>query len=328
MASLTEWKVPSAVQPRPEDYSFDLERTLSSVVGLHSIIPADAFTADTLGTERAGNGVVIDDGLILTIGYLITEAETVWLHLADGGVVQGHALGFDQDSGFGLVQALEHNDLELRLHRLAELAERSCDLARIQGLAAPLRAVQHPAVALPPPGQRIALASDAAFAFVYPHVLSGWRRAGAEIIAFSPLAGEPPPEHCDSCWLPGGYPELHAGTLANAARFIAGLKTFAARCPIHGECGGYMVLGQGLVDAKGTRHAMVGLLSHATSFAERRLHLGYRAVTLLQDCPLGAAGARLRGHEFHYATLTDPGRDGPLRCVHTQWCRKLPAMKC
>ena len=95
MASLTEWKVPSAVQPRPEDYSFDLERTLSSVVGLHSIIPADAFTADTLGTERAGNGVVINDGLILTIGYLITEAETVWLHLADGGVVQGHALGFD-----------------------------------------------------------------------------------------------------------------------------------------------------------------------------------------------------------------------------------------
>lgn len=212
----------------------------------------------------------------------------------------------------GLVQALEHNDLELRLHRLAELAERSCDLARIQGLAAPLRAVQHPAVALPPPGQRIALASDAAFAFVYPHVLSGWRRAGAEIIAFSPLAGEPPPEHCDSCWLPGGYPELHAGTLANAARFIAGLKTFAARCPIHGECGGYMVLGQGLVDAKGTRHAMVGLLSHATSFAERRLHLGYRAVTLLQDCPLGAAGARLRGHEFHYASLIEPGNDEPL----------------
>src|ERR1700730_2969012 len=93
MPSLTEWKVPPAYQPRTGDYSFDLDRVLSSVVGLHSIIPADAFSADTLGTERAGNGVVIDDGLVLTIGYLITEAETVWLHLGDGRVVEGHPLG-------------------------------------------------------------------------------------------------------------------------------------------------------------------------------------------------------------------------------------------
>jgi S1-C subfamily serine protease len=106
MASLVEWKVPQSVQPRAEDYSYDLERTLSSVVGLHSIVPPDAFTADTLGVERAGNGVLIDDGLVLTIGYLITEADTVWLHLGDGRVVQGHALGFDQETGFGLVQAL------------------------------------------------------------------------------------------------------------------------------------------------------------------------------------------------------------------------------
>src|SRR6195952_725543 len=112
MASLTEWKVPAAIQPRAEDYGFDLERALSAVVGLHSIIPPDAFTADTLGTERAGNGVVIGDGLVLTIGYLITEAETVWLHLGDGRVVEGHALGFDFESGFGLVQALGRFDLE------------------------------------------------------------------------------------------------------------------------------------------------------------------------------------------------------------------------
>jgi S1-C subfamily serine protease len=111
MASLVEWKVPQSVQPRAEDYSYDLERTLSSVVGLHSLVPADAFTADTLGAERAGNGVLIDDGLVLTIGYLITEAETVWLHLGDGRVVQGHALGFDQETGFGLVQALGKIDL-------------------------------------------------------------------------------------------------------------------------------------------------------------------------------------------------------------------------
>jgi S1-C subfamily serine protease len=103
--------VPPSAQPRPEDYGYDLERALSSVVGLHSIIPPDGFTAETLGVERAGNGVLIDNGLVLTIGYLITEAATVWLHLGDGHVVEGHALGFDQETGFGLVQALGSIDL-------------------------------------------------------------------------------------------------------------------------------------------------------------------------------------------------------------------------
>src|SRR6201987_81974 len=111
MPALTDWKVPPAYQPRAGDYGFDLDRALSSIVGLPSIIPADAFSADTLGTERAGNGVLIDDGLVLTIGYLITEAEAVWLHLGDGRVVEGHALGFDSASGFGLVQALGHIEL-------------------------------------------------------------------------------------------------------------------------------------------------------------------------------------------------------------------------
>lgn len=106
MPALTEWRVPPAQQPRPGDYDFDLDRVLSSMVGLHSIIPADAFSAETLGTERAGNGVVIDENLVLTIGYLITEAESVWLHRADGSVVEGHVLGFDSTTGFGLVQAL------------------------------------------------------------------------------------------------------------------------------------------------------------------------------------------------------------------------------
>jgi len=127
MTSLTEWKVPTAVQPRASDYSYDLARALSSVVGLHSIVPPDAFTADTLGVERAGNGVLIDDGLVLTIGYLITEAETVWLHLGDGRVAPGHALGFDQETGFGLVQALGHIDLPtlaLGSSRAAQVGER------------------------------------------------------------------------------------------------------------------------------------------------------------------------------------------------------------
>jgi S1-C subfamily serine protease len=127
MASLVEWKVPQAVQPRAEDYSYDLERTLSSVVGLHSIIPPDAFTADTLGVERAGNGVLIDEGLVLTVGYLITEAETVWLHFGDGHVIQGHALGLDQETGFGLVQALGKIDLpalEIGFSKSADVGER------------------------------------------------------------------------------------------------------------------------------------------------------------------------------------------------------------
>jgi S1-C subfamily serine protease len=112
MPSLTDWKVPSAVQPRVEDYGFDLERTLSAMVGLHSLVPADAFSAEALGTERVGNGVVIDDGLVLTINYLITEAETIWLHFGDGQIVQGHSLGVDTESGFGLVQALGNLDVE------------------------------------------------------------------------------------------------------------------------------------------------------------------------------------------------------------------------
>jgi S1-C subfamily serine protease len=127
MSSLIEWKVPPAAQPRPENYSYDLDRALSSVVGLHSLIPADGFTAETLGVERAGNGVLIGDGLVLTVGYLITEAETIWLHLGDGQVVQGHPLGYDHETGFGLVQALGRVDLPvlaLGSSQAAEIGER------------------------------------------------------------------------------------------------------------------------------------------------------------------------------------------------------------
>jgi cobyrinic acid a,c-diamide synthase len=210
----------------------------------------------------------------------------------------------------GLVQASEHPDLTARLERLAEMAERCLDLGAILAAAVPICALQQaPNPALLPPGQRIALASDAAFSFTYPHLVDGWRRAGAEIVTFSPLADEPPPDDCNCCWLPGGYPELHAGPLATARRFRGGLARFARTRRVHGECGGYMVLGEGLEDAQGARHAMAGLLGHATSFTKRKLHLGYREARLLCDSPIGAAGAVLRGHEFHYATLVDAGND-------------------
>ena len=207
----------------------------------------------------------------------------------------------------GLVQASETADLAARLDRLGELAESSLDiealLASATGNALPARGGRLPR----PPAQRIAVASDAAFTFLYPHQEAGWRAAGAEIAPFSPLADEAPPDHCDLCWLPGGYPELHAGRLAASTTFLEGLRAFARRRPVHGECGGYMVLGESLEDAEGTTHRMAGLLPVATSYKVRKLHLGYRLAHLEADTMLGRRGARLVGHEFHYASeLTPP----------------------
>jgi cobyrinic acid a,c-diamide synthase len=215
----------------------------------------------------------------------------------------------------GLVQAAEHADLAALIERLAETAEGHFNLDAIVAAAAPLtfRARRNSGAGLlPPPGQRITLAQDRAFSFVYPHVLEAWRSAGAEILPFSPLADEAPAEHADSCWLPGGYPELHVEALAAAKNFAKGLLHFAQTRPVHGECGGYMVLGQSIEDSDGRTHAMTGLLAHSTSFAKRKLHLGYRAARLLSDGVLGPRGAHVRGHEFHYASLTTAGDDEPF----------------
>jgi cobyrinic acid a,c-diamide synthase len=213
----------------------------------------------------------------------------------------------------GLVQASEHGNLRARIDGLADMAERYVDLEAFTDCARPIEAVTPGHVcALPPPGQRIALASDAAFTFVYPHLLSSWRKAGAEIVVFSPLADESPPETCDVCWLPGGYPELHAGTIASSRKFQMGLARFAQTRPVHGECGGYMVLGEGMEDASGGRHGMAGLLGHSTSFAKRKLHLGYREARLRAASPIGTPGVVVRGHEFHYAALAATGNDEPL----------------
>jgi cobyrinic acid a,c-diamide synthase len=210
----------------------------------------------------------------------------------------------------GLVQAGEHADLASLIDRLSATAERHLDLEGIVASAEPLASkLSNIAASVPPPGQRIALAQDQAFSFVYPHVLAAWRDAGAEILPFSPLADELPPANADCCWLPGGYPELHADALAAAGRFQDGLQRFAGTRPVHGECGGYMVLGQSLEDADGRHHAMTGLLGHATSFAKRKLHLGYRSARLLSDGVLGRNGTVIRGHEFHYASLTSAGDD-------------------
>lgn len=217
----------------------------------------------------------------------------------------------------GLVQAGETADLHARLEALADVVSAAVDLDALVAAAGPTRLAAAAAAgpALPPPGRRIAIARDAAFSFVYPHVEAGWRAAGAELVAFSPLADEPPPEGCDCCWLPGGYPELHAAKLANAARFLSGLRIFAETRPVHGECGGYMVLGKSLIDADGVAHFMAGLLGVETSFAKRRMNLGYRRAVLQTDCPLGPAGQALTGHEFHYATIVAQGDDPPFAMV-------------
>ncbi|MGH7247104.1 MAG: cobyrinate a,c-diamide synthase, partial [Pseudomonadota bacterium] len=146
------------------------------------------------------------------------------------------------------------------------------------------------------------------------------------ILSFSPLADEPPPEGADCCWLPGGYPELHAKALAAARCFAEGLWRFAQTRPVHGECGGYMVLGQWLEDAAGQRHAMTGLLGHSTSFLKRKLHLGYRSARLLSASVLGHKGTVVRGHEFHYASLTDSGDDEAFADFFDGEGRALSAM--
>ena len=171
----------------------------------------------------------------------------------------------------GLVQAGEHPALEAWLERAADLVPAAA--LPLGLLHLPMAAGHAPArPPLPPPGQRVAVAHDEAFAFAYEHMLAGWRRAGAELAFFSPLADEAP--EGDAVFLPGGYPELHAGRIAAAGRFLGALRRHEGS--VYGECGGYMVLGEGLVDAEGKRHAMAGLLPLETSFAAPVRRLGYR----------------------------------------------------
>jgi cobyrinic acid a,c-diamide synthase len=205
----------------------------------------------------------------------------------------------------GLIPAGEIGEAERVIERAAEQAGASLDIHRLLAVARP-STLSSEAVTpgIPPLGRRIAVARDDAFCFIYPALLDGWRRDGAEVTFFSPLADESPDPAADAVYLPGGYPELWAGRIAAADAFLAGLRRAAAgRKPIYGECGGYMVLGEALIDPDGLSHPMARLLPVVSSFAERRLSLGYRCATLLADGPLGRTGSGFRGHEFHYATI-------------------------
>ena len=213
----------------------------------------------------------------------------------------------------GLIQAVEHPDLDAAIAGYAAFLRENVDLSAIR--AAARGAAIPEATALPtPPAQRIAIARDAAFSFTYPHLLEGWHAAGAEILQFSPLADEAPDANADLVWLPGGYPELHAGQLAAAETFRSGLRNHAETRPVHGECGGYMALGEALIDKSGTRHRMAGLLGLVTSYEKRKFHLGYRRAVLQAAMPGHTPGAALRGHEFHYSTILEQP-DAPLAQV-------------
>ena len=215
----------------------------------------------------------------------------------------------------GLVPAAELPELEDWLDRAAGIVAERTDLDRLVRLARPfgLGLYGPPARPLRPLGQRIAVASDIAFAFAYPATLDGWRVAGAEVLPFAPLADQAPDPGADAVYLPGGYPELHAGRLAANRQFLEGLRAAAARGAfVYGECGGYMTLGRTLTDGAGEHHAMAGLLPIATSFAAPRRQLGYRRLKLLEASPLGQAGTTYRGHEFHYASQVETGDAPPM----------------
>ena len=218
------------------------------------------------------------------------------------------------DRHLGLVQAREHPDLEGFLAGAAEQISREVDTEALLAAAGPAR-FEPPAEGhgLPILGQRTAVARDDAFAFCYPYVLDAWRRAGCELSFFSPLDDEPPLEDTDAVYLPGGYPELHAARLADAGRFKAALKRCAERgAVVYGECGGYMALGERLVDGDGVSHRMAGLLPVETSFESPRLNLGYREVALVGDGVFGRKGTRFRGHEFHFASVLAQSPATPL----------------
>lgn len=264
-----------------------------------------AAIAKGLATFRADVEVA---GVILNRVASARHEAMLRAAIADAGInvfgaLPRHAPMTLPERHLGLVQAEEQPELNTKIDAAARLVSDHVDLDQLFAAARPGVVTTSSAFTVKPPGQRIALARDAAFSFIYPHLLEGWRAAGAEVVPFSPLGDEAPDAAADVCWLPGGYPELYAGRLAAATRFKQAIKTFCETRPVHGECGGYMVMGSGLVDADGVRYAMTGLLGLETSYAARKLHLGYRKAKLIGSAPGHAVGATLLGHEFHYASI-------------------------
>ena len=205
----------------------------------------------------------------------------------------------------GLIQAEEISDLNSIMTNLSQFMSKNCNLDEIIKCANSLKA-EHSlgnVISVKPPGQRIAMARDKAFAFIYPHLIDSWRNQGAEILYFSPLKNETPNPNADIVWLPGGYPELYAGRISSADKFLDGLRHFSLSKPVHGECGGYMVMGEGLIDAKGCNHKMAGILGLVSSFKDRKMKLGYRRAQMNENILSFSKNDIISGHEFHYSSI-------------------------
>ncbi|MEM7046280.1 MAG: cobyrinate a,c-diamide synthase [Pseudomonadota bacterium] len=262
---------------------------------------------------------VRDDCAPLPVGLIFNRARPGLVHELEGMPVLAQVPTLPElaiaHRHLGLHMAQEQADPVRRIEGMARALARYVDWSAFESLLAPLTTcapagpvcVAKPAI--PPLGQHIAVAFDEAFCFVYPHGLEGWRHAGAQVSFFSPLAGESPDPDCDAIYLPGGYPELHAGALAARTDLATTLKAHAANGGvIYGECGGFMALGQALIDSGGQRHRLWGLLSGVHTMHETRVALGYRSLTTRRTTPWGASGLRLLGHEFRYSQSTSGGQ--------------------
>lgn len=222
----------------------------------------------------------------------------------------------------GLVLPGEMDDFGPFLQAAAKAVADYVDLTALLALASPTPASAALPKALPPLGQHVAIARDAAFAFVYPHLLDGWRRLGAELSFFSPLADQGPAPHADAVFLPGGYPELYGPVLSAASQFRAGLRAARDRnALIYGECGGFMALGESLVDKHGTSHAMSGLLPVVTRIDRPKRVLGYRCLLHKGALPWPSA---LNGHEFHYSSARQTGLPPLFEALDAEGVRQQP----
>jgi cobyrinic acid a,c-diamide synthase len=282
---------------------------LASSLGLPVILAIDArHQAQSIAALVHGFSTFRPDVPVagILLNRVASERHAAILHGALGHKVLGTLRHDDSlvlpSRHLGLVQAEENQDLETFIETAALAVARETVLDRILGIAGQLVDDSMIRESLPPLGQRIAIAHDTAFAFAYPHLLHQWHRSGASLSFFSPLADEPAETDADAIFLPGGYPELHAARLSANVEFLASLRM--SKGLIYGECGGYMVLGEALVDATGTSHAMAGLLPVVTSFAMRKLHLGYRQLAPEPGAPWTSP---LRGHEFHYSSIVQEG---------------------
>jgi cobyrinic acid a,c-diamide synthase len=224
----------------------------------------------------------------------------------------------------GLVPGGEHLDSSSLIADIADAVTKRFDLSAIAEIARsageiPGNSLHAPAVQREPRARRpiIAVARDDAFCFYYPENLELLMEAGAEIEFFSPLKGERPGPNAGGVYLGGGYPELHAAELASNLELWRALKELRARnAPIFAECGGFMVLTQGLIDGEGRRWPMAGLIPGVARMTDKLAALGYRHAAALRPNLLTDGGDELRGHEFRYSTWV---RDEPMADEETAW---------